>query len=141
MGLTTDKVLYGPYTLTILDGATTNFQRTALKADSIKYKVETKEATQEIEDGKEKFWYNGRKLTIEAIFSEMDPTATTGDLAKIEDSGNDTVTILLTELSKTITIASPDKIFTHIDENFKTRIVIYKTGDIASTMADLMSVA
>jgi len=141
MGLTAAKTYYGPINLTIKDNPSTNFTRSGLKDDSLKFSIESKEGNQELEDGKEAFWLNGRKLKVEITFTEMDPTATTGDLAKIEDSGNDLVEIYVREKAKTISISSPDKIFTHIDENFRTRIVIYKTGDITGAVSDLMSIA
>ena len=141
MSLTSSKVLYGPFTLTLLDGAVTKFTRAGLKADSIKFNGETKEGNLEIEDGSEKSWREGRKLTAEITFNEMDPTATTGDLAVIEDSGIDSVTIELTSPSKTITISSPDIIFADIVENFKTRIRIIKTGDLSKAWSDIFSIA
>lgn len=138
MGLTDANVLYGPFNLSLKNVTPTEvYGRTGLRHDVIKFKVETKEGSQEIEDGREVFWNNGRRLAIEIIFSEMNTT----DLASIESSAIVTAEIYIREKAKTITISNPDKIFAHVDENYKTRIVIYKTGDIASTMADLMSVA
>ena len=62
-------------------------------------------------------------------------------MTDIEKSTIVTVEIYLRVPGKTITISSPDIINTHIDENYKLRIRIIKTGDLSKEISDLMSVA
>jgi hypothetical protein len=141
MALDSTKCYYGPIDIAIKAGGTTNFTRSGLKSDALKFSAETKEGNLVLEDGSEKFWKEGRKLVLEITFQEMDPTATTGDLAKIESSSNDTIELTIREKSKKITISNPDFIVTNIDENFKTHIKIIKTGDLTKAWSDLMSIA
>jgi len=208
MGLTAANVLYGPFNLSLKNVSDTEiYGLTGLRHDAIKFGIETKEGNQELEDGKEVFWLDGRRLIVEVIVTQMD--AKTGSITHFADAGAGQITvtsaahglsngdyvtisgttnyngwflvanvatntfeitdtwvsddatgtwvrcintdiesttitkaeIYIREKAKTITISSPDKIFTHIDENYKLRIKIIKTGDITNAMSDLMSLA
>ena len=91
MALTDSKILYGPFDIELLDGTVSQFARTGLVEDSVSFNGETFEAERKIGDGSKLYWEEGRELIIETILSELDPAADSGDLAKIEDSG-DTIT-------------------------------------------------
>ena len=207
MALTSSKVLYGPFNLSLKSATPTEiYGLTGLRPDALKFTVETKEGSIVLEDGSEKFWKEGRKLTAEIVATQLD--AKHGTITAVADAGGGkititsashglangdyvtisgtasydgwylvsnvaentfqvtktyvssqtgawarsihtdierseivTVEIYLREKDKTITIANPDSIKVNLEENFKMRIVIQKTGDLTQFMSDLMSVA
>lgn len=86
MSLTATKILYGPFDLDLIDGTVSQLARTGLVMDSVVFNGNVDEGEETIEDGSKLYWKEGRELIVEITFSELDPTATTGDLAKIEDA-------------------------------------------------------
>jgi len=136
MALDPSKVVYGPFNVSFKDSTPAEvFGVTGLKYDAVKFSGETKEGSIELEDGKEKFWTEGRKLVVEITVTQLD----TSDLANIEDNSIVSVELTFLQANKTITISNPDQIVTHIDEGFKTRIKITKTGDVSQAWGDILS--
>jgi len=141
MGLTASKVLYGPFDLDCLVAGTpdvSQYARTGLKEDSVAFNGETFEGEERLGDGSKVYWEEGRELVIEITLSELDPTATTGDLKKIEDA--DKITLAFTKSSKTITITDLDNIIASID-GLKTKIIAKKSKPLADEWSSIFSIA
>lgn len=130
-------VFFGPFTFNLLAGAVSKFTRGVLKGDSLTFNIETKKGNIVFEDGTESDWEEGRKLTMELLFSEFDPTATTGDMQLAEEATNMTITMAN---GKVATIALPMRFLVDAD-NGKTKISGWKAVAIGSQMSDLVVIS
>lgn len=142
MGLTDSKItLFGPFDLELLDGITSQYARTGLKDDAVVINMETKVAERELADGKVVRSISGRDILIEIYLSEFDPTATTGDLAKIEGANKLTLDFLeANAASDILTIDGFDKIVAGVDAG-RMKISVWYSGDLSKAWSDLVSLA
>ena len=139
MALTDSKILYGPFDIDLISmPSTSKFARLGLIEDALaSFNGETFEMDRKVADGSKVYWEEGRELVIELVFRELDPTATTGDLVKIEEA--DKITLTFSNPSKTITVENLESVRAHID-GLKTKIVCKKSKPTAQEWSDIFSV-
>lgn len=134
MSLTKSKIIvYGPFDIDFITGASSALAISGLKPDSITLNVETKLGNAVFEDGDEEDWEEGRKLAGELLISELD----TADHALIEGSDNLTVT---QQNGKVITIPATCRMFASV-EGGKTKVSILKTTALGNALSDILSIA
>ena len=141
MALTASNVLYGSFDLDLIlaSGPTSKFARTGLVEEAVaSFSGETFEAETKVGDGTKVYWEEGRELTVEVEFQELDPTASTGDLAKIEEA--DKITLAFSDPSKTITVSGLESVRASV-EGLKTKIICKKSVATASEWSDIFSIA
>lgn len=142
MALTASNVLYGSFDLELLLAGSpdvSKFARTGLVEDAVaSFAGETFEGETKVGDGTKVYWEEGRELIIEVAFQELDPTATTGDLAKIEDA--DKITLAFSDPSKTITVTGLESVRASVD-GMKTKIVCKKSVATTSEWSDIFTIA
>ncbi len=134
MALTASNLVwYGPFTITFKTAAASTKSYSGLNGDSISFGVETKVGNVVFEDGSEKNFVEGRKLTCELTFSEL----VTADLDSIEGCDNFTVAF---DNGKTVTVGTTCEFFASVDGG-KSKVTAIKTDDSAGDVADLFSIA
>jgi len=145
MGLTDTKItFFGPFDLDLLvagEPDVSQYARTGLKEDAIVINMPTAVGEREAADGSKRRWVNGRDIIIEIFLSEIDPTATTGDMVKIEAADKLTIDFLeANAASDILTIETFDKAIVDV-EGGRMKITIYNSGDLAKGWSDLISLA
>ena len=138
----TKITLFGPFDLDLLiAGApdTSQFARTGLVEDSVVITGETVEKERELADGNKVFWKEGRNIVIEITLSELDPTASTGDLYKIEQADKLTLDFKQADAaSNLLTITDLGSVVAHIDAG-KMKIVCKKAVALGKEWSDVLS--
>jgi len=143
MGLTDTKItFFGPFDLELLvSPATSQYARAGLKEDAIVINMPTAVGEREMADGKKVRWVNGRDIVIEFFLSEIDPTAATGDMAKIELADLMTIDFLeANDASDILTVTALDKVIVDVEAG-RMKITVYKSGDLSKGWSDLISLA
>jgi len=129
-------VFYGPFTILFKTVAAPTKTYIAVKGDSLTFNIETKKGNVVFEDGTESDWEEGRKLTMELLLSELDPSVG-GDIDDVEGCDNLVITMLN---GKVATMAATMRFFVDID-NGKMKVTGWKTVAIGNNMSDLVVIS
>lgn len=130
------KTLKGKYKLELMDELDAPlFSVENLKHDTVEITPESKVWNEELEDGAEESGHAGKKVTVEATFSEFDPA----DMDSIEDASVAKAVITFLDKAKEVVISAPDLISVG-GESKKTKVTIVKSGGIGTAWADLITV-
>ena len=137
--LTYNNTYDGPFDLDVLIApSTSQYARTGIKGDAMVLNglVEQKEML--LGDGSKVYWLEGLELTIEFQLSEVNPVASTGDIAKILLA--DKLTATFTDPARVMTLSSlgDDQIKVDLTD-YGMKITVKLSGYIGQDWTDLLT--